>query len=120
MTFVQKVTPVPAPPQPVAPLPAAAHPAAAARPKGRLFVSPLAKRLAAEKGVDLTQVKGEPVSVERVVKLIVSSASFLRLASTTIHSHPTWHSGEKAEEGKCLSCCGRRLGKFPSLSGNYL
>ncbi|KAI5282613.1 dihydrolipoyllysine-residue acetyltransferase component of pyruvate dehydrogenase complex, mitochondrial [Manis pentadactyla] len=52
------VTPVPATPQPVAPPPAAAHPAAAARPKGRLFVSPLAKRLAAEKGVDLTQVKG--------------------------------------------------------------
>ncbi|KAK2502911.1 hypothetical protein MC885_009800, partial [Smutsia gigantea] len=51
------VTPVPATPQPVVPTPAAAYPAAAARPKGRLFVSPLAKRLAAEKGVDLTQVK---------------------------------------------------------------
>lgn len=119
MTSVQKVTPVPATPQPVAPPPAAAHPAAAARPKGRLFVSPLAKRLAAEKGVDLTQVKGESVSVERGCKAN-SSVSFLRLGSTTICSHPTWHSREKAEEGKCLSCCGRRLGKFPSLSGNYL
>ncbi|KAF7697087.1 dihydrolipoyllysine-residue acetyltransferase component of pyruvate dehydrogenase complex, mitochondrial [Silurus meridionalis] len=50
--------PVAAPPAPSAPAatPAAA-PAAAAR-KGRVFASPLAKKLAAEKGIDLTQVTG--------------------------------------------------------------
>ncbi|XP_008575823.1 PREDICTED: dihydrolipoyllysine-residue acetyltransferase component of pyruvate dehydrogenase complex, mitochondrial [Galeopterus variegatus] len=51
--------PVAAPPtpQPLAPAPSATCPAPA-RPKGRVFVSPLAKKLAAEKGIDLTQVKG--------------------------------------------------------------
>ncbi|KAF6103019.1 dihydrolipoamide S-acetyltransferase [Phyllostomus discolor] len=52
------VTPVPPTPQPVAPTPSATCPATPAGPKGRLFVSPLAKKLAAEKGIDLTQVKG--------------------------------------------------------------
>lgn len=60
-------TPPPAP----APTPAAAAPAAAAAPspapaaaapaaprKGRVFVSPLAKKLAAEKGIDLAQISG--------------------------------------------------------------
>eukprot|EP00070_Physeter_catodon_P024136 XP_023987087.1 dihydrolipoyllysine-residue acetyltransferase component of pyruvate dehydrogenase complex, mitochondrial [Physeter catodon] len=50
--------PVPPTPQPVAPTPSATRPAAPAGPKGRLFVSPLAKKLATEKGIDLTQVKG--------------------------------------------------------------
>uniref|UniRef100_A0A8D2AAI9 Acetyltransferase component of pyruvate dehydrogenase complex n=1 Tax=Sus scrofa TaxID=9823 RepID=A0A8D2AAI9_PIG len=45
-------------PQPVAPTPAATRPATPAGPKGRLFVSPLAKKLASEKGIDLTQIKG--------------------------------------------------------------
>ncbi|MCI4386586.1 hypothetical protein PGIGA_G00064150 [Pangasianodon gigas] len=54
--------PVAAPPAPSAPAapaaaPAAAPPAAAAR-KGRVFASPLAKKLAAEKGIDLAQVTG--------------------------------------------------------------
>ncbi|KAI5096600.1 dihydrolipoyllysine-residue acetyltransferase component of pyruvate dehydrogenase complex, mitochondrial, partial [Silurus meridionalis] len=51
--------PVAAPPAPSAPAatPAAAPAAAAAR-KGRVFASPLAKKLAAEKGIDLTQVTG--------------------------------------------------------------
>ncbi|KAB1254689.1 Dihydrolipoyllysine-residue acetyltransferase component of pyruvate dehydrogenase complex; mitochondrial [Camelus dromedarius] len=49
--------PVPPALQPAAPTPAAPRPAAPAGPKGRLFVSPLAKKLAAEKGIDLTQVK---------------------------------------------------------------
>lgn len=50
---------VPPTPQPITPTPSAARPAAPAGPKGRLFVSPLAKKLAAEKGIDLTQVKGK-------------------------------------------------------------
>lgn len=48
------VAAVPPTPQPLAPTPSAAP----AGPKGRVFVSPLAKKLAAEKGIDLTQVKG--------------------------------------------------------------
>lgn len=56
-------TPVATPPPaaaPAAPIPApAAAPAApAAARKGRVFASPLAKKLAAEKGVDITQVTG--------------------------------------------------------------
>ncbi|XP_038129906.1 dihydrolipoyllysine-residue acetyltransferase component of pyruvate dehydrogenase complex, mitochondrial [Cyprinodon tularosa] len=54
-------TPPPAPTPVTAPAPSAA-PAAAAAPaaprKGRVFASPLAKKLAAEKGVDLAQVSG--------------------------------------------------------------
>ncbi|XP_006890838.1 PREDICTED: dihydrolipoyllysine-residue acetyltransferase component of pyruvate dehydrogenase complex, mitochondrial [Elephantulus edwardii] len=52
------VAPVPPTPQPITPAPSAARAAAPAGPKGRVFVSPLAKKLAAEKGIDLTQVKG--------------------------------------------------------------
>nr|XP_046265709.1 dihydrolipoyllysine-residue acetyltransferase component of pyruvate dehydrogenase complex, mitochondrial [Scatophagus argus] len=57
----------PPPPPPPAPAPAAAPaaaapsaaPAAPAAPrKGRIFASPLAKKLAAEKGIDLAQVSG--------------------------------------------------------------
>ncbi|XP_021514313.1 dihydrolipoyllysine-residue acetyltransferase component of pyruvate dehydrogenase complex, mitochondrial [Meriones unguiculatus] len=48
------VAAVPPTPQPSVPTPSAAP----AGPKGRVFVSPLAKKLAAEKGIDLTQVKG--------------------------------------------------------------
>lgn len=48
------VAAVPPTPQPTVPTPSAAP----AGPKGRVFVSPLAKKLAAEKGIDLTQVKG--------------------------------------------------------------
>ncbi|KAI2651356.1 hypothetical protein H4Q32_019419 [Labeo rohita] len=54
-------TPVAAPPPaPAAPTPApAAAPAAPAAPrKGRVFASPLAKKLAAEKGIDIAQVTG--------------------------------------------------------------
>ena len=39
------------------PSPAAAAPAAPR--KGRVFASPLAKKLAAEKGIDLAQVSGK-------------------------------------------------------------
>lgn len=46
----------------MAPVAAAPAPAAAAR-KGRVFASPLAKKLAAEKGIDLAQVTGEYVVV---------------------------------------------------------
>uniref|UniRef100_A0A3Q0R492 Acetyltransferase component of pyruvate dehydrogenase complex n=1 Tax=Amphilophus citrinellus TaxID=61819 RepID=A0A3Q0R492_AMPCI len=63
---VEVAAPPPAPVTPAAaspsPAPAAAAAAAAAAPaaprKGRLFVSPLAKKLAAEKGIDLAQVRG--------------------------------------------------------------
>lgn len=56
-------TPVATPPPaaaPAAPIPApaAASAAPAAARKGRVFASPLAKKLAAEKGVDITQVTG--------------------------------------------------------------
>lgn len=40
------------------PAPAAAAPPAAPR-KGRVFASPLAKKLAADKGIDLAQVSGK-------------------------------------------------------------
>uniref|UniRef100_A0A667YQJ0 Acetyltransferase component of pyruvate dehydrogenase complex n=1 Tax=Myripristis murdjan TaxID=586833 RepID=A0A667YQJ0_9TELE len=58
-------TPPPAPAPAAVPTPAAAAtpspaPAAQAGPrKGRVFASPLAKKLAAEKGIDLAQVSGE-------------------------------------------------------------
>ncbi|KAM4828003.1 dihydrolipoyllysine-residue acetyltransferase component of pyruvate dehydrogenase complex, mitochondrial [Thomomys bottae] len=54
------VATVPPTPQPLAPTPSAtpAGLAVPSGPKGRIFVSPLAKKLAAEKGIDLSQVKG--------------------------------------------------------------
>ncbi|CAO2635120.1 Dihydrolipoyllysine-residue acetyltransferase component of pyruvate dehydrogenase complex, mitochondrial [Lemmus lemmus] len=48
------VAAAPPTPQPLAPTPSALP----AGPKGRVFASPLAKKLAAEKGIDLTRVKG--------------------------------------------------------------
>ncbi|XP_072467215.1 dihydrolipoyllysine-residue acetyltransferase component of pyruvate dehydrogenase complex, mitochondrial [Notamacropus eugenii] len=56
-------TPVPMPavpptPPPTAAAPPTARPATPVSTKGRIFVSPLAKKLAAEKGIDLTQVRG--------------------------------------------------------------
>uniref|UniRef100_A0A2K6KDS2 Acetyltransferase component of pyruvate dehydrogenase complex n=2 Tax=Rhinopithecus TaxID=542827 RepID=A0A2K6KDS2_RHIBE len=53
-----QVATVPPTPQPLAPTPSAPCLATPAGPKGRVFVSPLAKKLAVEKGIDLTQVKG--------------------------------------------------------------
>ncbi|XP_071625298.1 dihydrolipoyllysine-residue acetyltransferase component of pyruvate dehydrogenase complex, mitochondrial isoform X1 [Heliangelus exortis] len=55
------VPPTPAaapPPQPAAPPTPAAPTAGPPPPKGRILVSPLAKKLAAERGIDLAQVKG--------------------------------------------------------------
>ncbi|KAM9333268.1 dihydrolipoyllysine-residue acetyltransferase component of pyruvate dehydrogenase complex, mitochondrial isoform 1-T1 [Pholidichthys leucotaenia] len=60
------VVEVATPPPPPAPTPQAAAPAAAPTPapaaaaprKGRVFVSPLAKKLATEKGIDLAEVSG--------------------------------------------------------------
>uniref|UniRef100_A0A2K5ZWJ7 dihydrolipoyllysine-residue acetyltransferase n=1 Tax=Mandrillus leucophaeus TaxID=9568 RepID=A0A2K5ZWJ7_MANLE len=49
------VATVPPTPQPLAPTSSAPCPATPAGPKGRVFVSPLAKKLAVEKGIDLTQ-----------------------------------------------------------------
>lgn len=48
----------PPPPQPAAAPAPAAPTAGPPRKGGRVVVSPLAKKLAAEKGIDLTQVKG--------------------------------------------------------------
>ncbi|XP_040585630.1 dihydrolipoyllysine-residue acetyltransferase component of pyruvate dehydrogenase complex, mitochondrial [Mesocricetus auratus] len=63
VTSLKPQAPPPVPP-PVAAAPPTAQPLAPtpsglpAGPKGRVFVSPLAKKLAAERGIDLTQVKG--------------------------------------------------------------
>lgn len=56
-TLVATPPPAAAPAAPI-PAPAAAPAAPAAARKGRVFASPLAKKLAAEKGVDITQVTG--------------------------------------------------------------
>nr|XP_046174175.1 dihydrolipoyllysine-residue acetyltransferase component of pyruvate dehydrogenase complex, mitochondrial-like [Oncorhynchus gorbuscha] len=61
VTDVSPPPPAPAPAPVVAPTPAAASPAHVAPPtprKGRVFASPLAKKLAAEKGIDMAQVSG--------------------------------------------------------------
>ncbi|XP_017273533.1 dihydrolipoyllysine-residue acetyltransferase component of pyruvate dehydrogenase complex, mitochondrial [Kryptolebias marmoratus] len=61
-TGVAEVSAPPPPPAPAAAAVPSAAPAAAAAPaaprKGRVFASPLAKKLAAEKGIDLAQVSG--------------------------------------------------------------
>uniref|UniRef100_A0A663LZD1 Acetyltransferase component of pyruvate dehydrogenase complex n=1 Tax=Athene cunicularia TaxID=194338 RepID=A0A663LZD1_ATHCN len=51
-------TPAAAPPQPAVPSTAAVPTAGPPPRKGRILVSPLAKKMAAEKGIDLAQVKG--------------------------------------------------------------
>ncbi|XP_041427330.1 dihydrolipoyllysine-residue acetyltransferase component of pyruvate dehydrogenase complex, mitochondrial isoform X2 [Xenopus laevis] len=68
LTGVADIKPQPAPPTPTAaphpvphvavPTPAPAPSAAPSSPKGRVFISPLAKKLASEKGIDIKQVKG--------------------------------------------------------------
>uniref|UniRef100_A0A2K6LJF3 Acetyltransferase component of pyruvate dehydrogenase complex n=1 Tax=Rhinopithecus bieti TaxID=61621 RepID=A0A2K6LJF3_RHIBE len=61
VTDLKPQAPPPTPPPvatPLAPIASAPCPATPAGPKGRVFVSPLAKKLAVEKGIDLTQVKG--------------------------------------------------------------
>lgn len=59
MFMLQAPTPAAAAPSP-APAAAAPAPAAPAAPrKGRVFASPLAKKLAAEKRIDLAQVSGK-------------------------------------------------------------
>ena len=68
--------PAPAAPPSAAPAPAAAAPAAkpAAAPSGgRIFASPLAKRIAAEKGLDLSRITGSGPN-GRIVKADVESA----------------------------------------------
>ncbi len=68
--------PAAAAPPPAAPTPAAAAPAAkpAAAPSGgRIFASPLAKRIAAEKGLDLSRITGSGPN-GRIVKADVESA----------------------------------------------
>jgi pyruvate dehydrogenase E2 component (dihydrolipoamide acetyltransferase) len=71
--------PKPAPAAPAAPAPAApAAQAPAAKPAaapsgGRIFASPLAKRIAAEKGLDLSAIKGSGPN-GRIVKADVESA----------------------------------------------
>src|SRR3984893_10178098 len=63
--------PAPAAPAPVAPAPAAKPAAAPAG--GRIFASPLAKRIAAEKGLDLSRITGSGPN-GRIVKADVESA----------------------------------------------
>ena len=63
--------PAPAAPAPVAPVPAAKS--AAAPTGGRIFASPLAKRIAAEKGLDLSRITGSGPN-GRIVKADVESA----------------------------------------------
>ena len=64
--------PAPAAIKPAAPAPAA--PAAAATPSGnRIFASPLAKRIAADKGLDLSRIKGSGPG-GRIVKADVEQA----------------------------------------------
>ncbi len=64
--------PAPAPASPPAPAPAPAAPKAATG--GRVFASPLARRIAAEKGLDLATIKGSGPH-GRIVKADVESAS---------------------------------------------
>ncbi len=64
----QVATPAPAAPTPA---PAAAPAAPAAPRKGRVFASPLAKKLAAEKGIDIAQVTG------RSTLILILSVTFL-------------------------------------------
>lgn len=47
------------------PSPAVAAAAPSGPRKGRVFISPLAKKLAAEKGIDLAQVSGKSVSLRQ-------------------------------------------------------
>jgi pyruvate dehydrogenase E2 component (dihydrolipoamide acetyltransferase) len=63
--------PAPAAPAPVAPAPAVKPEAAPAG--GRIFASPLAKRIAAEKGLDLSRITGSGPN-GRIVKADVESA----------------------------------------------
>jgi len=65
--------PSPSPSPSPAPAPAPAAPAAAAGRDGRLFASPLARRLAAEKGVDLARIAGSGPH-GRIVKADVVAA----------------------------------------------
>uniref|UniRef100_A0A671RR88 Acetyltransferase component of pyruvate dehydrogenase complex n=1 Tax=Sinocyclocheilus anshuiensis TaxID=1608454 RepID=A0A671RR88_9TELE len=75
-------TPVATPPP--APAPAAPTPAPAAAPrKGRVFASPLAKKLAAEKGIDIAQVTG------RSRLCLILSVTFLSAAPTPAAPTPS-------------------------------
>jgi len=70
--------PKPAPAAPAAVAPASGAPAPAAKPAvapsgGRIFASPLAKRIAAEKGLDLSGIRGSGPN-GRIVKADVESA----------------------------------------------
>ncbi len=70
-------TPQAAPSKPAAPAPAAtqaATPAAPAKSGDRVFASPLARRIAADKGLDLSQITGSGPR-GRIVKADVESAS---------------------------------------------
>jgi len=62
-----------APPTASAPPSASAPPTASALPTGRVFASPLARRIAADKGLDLAQVKGSGPH-GRIVKRDVEAA----------------------------------------------
>uniref|UniRef100_A0A3P8VCD6 Acetyltransferase component of pyruvate dehydrogenase complex n=1 Tax=Cynoglossus semilaevis TaxID=244447 RepID=A0A3P8VCD6_CYNSE len=65
----------PPPPPPPPPPPAAPHAAPAATKKGRVFASPLAKKLASEKGIDLTQVAGQGSTHTHTISSLTSQAA---------------------------------------------
>jgi pyruvate dehydrogenase E2 component (dihydrolipoamide acetyltransferase) len=73
--------PTPAPAAPKAPAPAPAAPAPAAAPAGRVKISPLARKLAAEKGVDPAGVAGSGPGGRIVRADVLAAASSPRAAA---------------------------------------
>jgi len=73
--------PTPAPAAPKAPAPAPAAPAPAAAPAGRVKISPLARKLAAEKGVDPAGVAGSGPGGRIVRADVLAAASSPRSAA---------------------------------------
>ncbi len=93
----QMATP-PAAPAPAAPTPApAAAPAAPAAPRtGRVFASPLAKKLAAEKGIDIAKVTGRStLTLMLSVTFLCMGDVFLALVTLVLLYHlcvvHKWH-----------------------------
>lgn len=68
-------TPAAAPPSPAPPMPAAPAAAPTTGPGGRLFASPLAKRLAAEQGINLAQIPAGSGPGGRIVAQDLASAA---------------------------------------------
>lgn len=85
----QVATPPPAPAPPT-PAPAAAPAAPAAPRKGRVYASPLAKKLAAEKGIDIAQVTGrDRVTLILSLTFLCMGDVFLALVALVLLYHFT-------------------------------